>query len=398
MPRKKFPDQTKTSEPQLPAALGFWMPAEWEKHEATWIAWPFRRSDWPGKLPTIPWVYGEIIRWIHRGERVNILVNDAKSERQADHLLKRVGVDLQQITFWRWPTDRVWTRDYGPTFLSGPDGKRALLDWQFNAWAKYPDWKNDDAIPASVAEALGLRAWQPMFDGERIVLEGGAIDVNGQGMLLASEECLLGEVQARNPGITRDELEQTLGDYLGIKRVLWLNRGIAGDDTHGHIDDLARFVGVRTVVAVEENNPEDENYEPLCENLERLNGMTDLEDRPFEVITLPMPQPLYFDGQRLPASYANFYIANSVVLVPTFNDPNDRVALGVLSDLFPGRKVVGIHAVDLLWGLGTIHCMTQQEPAAITSTESLDSPEPAAALPAASPRRRRGSSRSSTPG
>jgi agmatine deiminase len=346
------------------------MPAEWEPHQSSWIAWPHRRSDWPGKLQPIPWVYGEIVRRLHALEIVNIIVSDAKLENQAAKLLKQVGVDLKQIQFWRWPTDRVWTRDYGPIFLLGSNGKKALLDWHFNAWAKYADWKNDDAIPGLIAKQFKHTSWQPAYHAKRVVLEGGSIDVNGQGLLLTTEECLLGEVQARNPDLTRADMEQVFADYLGAKKTLWLNRGIAGDDTHGHIDDLARFVGVRTVVAVEETNPDDENYQPLQENLERLRDMTDLEGRPLEIVTLPMPEPLYFDGQRLPASYANFYIANGLVLAPTFNDPHDRIALGTLSDLFPGRKVVGIHAVDLLWGLGTLHCMTQQEPAVAEGNEA----------------------------
>lgn len=340
------------------------MPAEWEPHESTWLAWPHRRSDWPGKLQPIPWVYGEIIRWLTQFELVNILVNNDKSLKQASQLLQRLGVDLKQVRFWNWPTDRVWTRDYGPMFLMGPENTKAILDWRFNAWAKYSNWKLDDAIPAKVGETLGLPSWRPIHKGKRVVLEGGSIDVNGAGLLLTTEECLLSDVQSRNPGMNRDELGQIFSDYLGIKKILWLNRGIAGDDTHGHVDDLARFVGVRTIVAAVETNSADDNYEPLQENLERLREFTDLEGRELEIVPLPMPLPQYLDGQRLPVSYANFFIANGLVLVPTFNDPNDRVALGTLSDLFPGRKVVGIHAVDLVWGLGTLHCMTQQEPSA----------------------------------
>lgn len=363
-PKKSRSNKSKNV-PELPNKLGFRLPAEWEQHEATWIAWPHRKSDWPGKFHPIPWVYGEIIRRLHQSETVNILVNDGKEEKHATQVLKKLAVNLKQINFWRWPTDRVWTRDYGPFFLLAPDQKKALVDWHFTGWAKYPDWKNDDAIGPLVAKELGLQSWQPVHHKERIVLEGGAIDVNGQGLLLTTEECLLSQQQARNPGMTREELESVFADYLGIRKTIWLNRGIVGDDTHGHIDDLARFVGVRTIVAVRETNPDDENYEPLQENLARLCEATDLEGRELEIITLPMPAPIYFDGQRLPASYANFYIANGLVLVPTFNDPNDRIALGTLSDLFPGRTVVGIHAVDLVWGLGTLHCMTQQEPAAV---------------------------------
>jgi agmatine deiminase len=346
-----------------PAQLGYRMPAEWEPHEATWIAWPHRRDDWPGKFAPIPWVYTEIVRHLHRAERVCILVADRREEGRARRRLHRAGVDNPGVEFFICPTDRVWTRDYGPTFLKSADGGMALLDWQFNGWAKYPDWQRDDAVPARLAEGLKLRVWQPQLDGRRIVLEGGSIDVNGQGLLLTTEECLLSDVQQRNPGLTRHDYERVFADYLGVRKVLWLGRGIAGDDTHGHIDDLARFVGPRTVVTSVEEDPSDVNYAPTRENLERLRGMTDLDGRSLEVVPLPLPEPVVFDGQRLPASYANFYIANDRVLVPTFNDPNDRRALGILADLFPGRTVVGIHAVDLVWGLGTLHCLTQQQPA-----------------------------------
>jgi agmatine deiminase len=346
----------------LPAALGFRMPAEWEPHAATWIAWPHHRRDWPGKFGPIPWVYGEIVGQLTQSEPVQILVHDVTTERSATALLRAVAVDLGRVTFQRIATNRVWTRDSGPIFLLSAAEALAATDWQFNAWAKYPDWRRDDAVAGKVAAALGCRCWQPTACGKRVVLEGGSIDVNGQGLLLTTEECLLSPIQARNPGLERAHLERVFADYLGVRKVLWLNRGIAGDDTHGHIDDLARFVGPRTVVTVIEENPADDNFEPLQENLERLRGMTDLDGQPLEVVPLPMPAPCTFRGQRLPASYANFYIANDRVLVPTFNDPNDRRALNIIADLFPSRKVVGIHAVDLVWGLGTLHCLTQQQP------------------------------------
>jgi agmatine deiminase len=348
--------------PALPAELGFRMPAEWEPHEATWIAWPHRRDDWPGKFTPIPWVYTEIVRHLHHSERVRILVNDDRAHGRALAMLAKAGVDLDQIDFLLVGTDRVWTRDYGPVFVTAAGGEVALLDWRFNAWAKYPDWQHDDAVPRRLNEMLRMRCWQPKLGRRRVVLEGGSIEVNGQGLLLTTEECLLSPVQARNPGLERGDLERVFADYLGVRKVLWLSRGIAGDDTHGHIDDLARFVGPRTVVTVLEEDSADVNYVLLQENLERLRGMTDQDGRPLEVVTLPMPGPLVFAGQRLPASYANFYIANDRVLVPTFNDPNDRRALGILADLFPGRSLVGIHAVDLVWGLGTLHCLTQQQP------------------------------------
>jgi agmatine deiminase len=347
----------------LPAQLGYRMPAEWEPHEATWIAWPHRRDDWPGKFGPIPWVYAEIVRHLHQSEKVRVLVNDTAAEARVRRRLSRCAIDLDRVTFFPFPTDRVWTRDYAPLFVTDGAGKVAVTDWHFNAWAKYEDWRRDDAVPAQVADQLGLPSWQPACAGRRVVLEGGSIDGNGQGLLLTTEECLLSPVQARNPGLTRADLEQVFSDYLGVKKVLWLGRGIAGDDTHGHVDDLARFVGPRTLVTAIEDNPADDNYRPLQENLERLRGMTDEAGRSLEVVPLPMPGPVVFAGQRLPASYANFYVANDRVLVPTFNDPNDRRALGVLADLFPGRKVIGVHAVDLVWGLGTLHCLTQQQPA-----------------------------------
>jgi agmatine deiminase len=340
------------------------MPAEWERHEATWIAWPHHRADWPGKFAAIPWVYAEIVRQLHEAERVQILVNNASAEARARRILARAGVDLKQVRLFRLPTDRVWTRDYGPIFVVSADGKIAATDWLFNAWAKYPNWRKDNAIAQKIARTVRLPSVQPAIEGRRLVLEGGSIDVDGAGLLLTTEECLLSPIQARNPGVGREELERVFAEYLGIRKVLWLGRGITGDDTHGHVDDLARFVGPRTIVAVVEQNAADPNYEPLRENLERLLHLTDLEGRRFDVVPLPMPAPLYFAGQRLPASYANFYIANDRVLVPTFNDVSDRRALGILAELFPGRKVIGIHAVDLVWGFGTLHCLTQQQPTA----------------------------------
>jgi agmatine deiminase len=352
----------KNTEPTEPAPARR-MPAEWEPHEATWIAWPHERTDWPGKFSAIPWVYTEIIRHLHQGERVCIEVNNIDARKRAHRCLRLGGIDLAQATFYQFPTDRVWTRDHGPLFVHDEQGQLVVTDFRFNGWAKYDNWRRDDAVPAQLAQALKLRHVQPMWRGKRVVLEGGSIDVNGEGLLLTTEECLLSPIQARNPELSREDLEGVFAEYLGVRKVLWLNRGIAGDDTHGHIDDLARFVGPRTVVAVVEDNPAEENYGPLQENLERLRGMTDLSGRPLEVVPMPMPGPVVFRRQRLPASYANFYIANGRVLVPTFNDPRDREALGILADLFPGREVVGIHAVDLVWGLGTLHCLTQQQPA-----------------------------------
>jgi agmatine deiminase len=344
------------------------MPAEWEPHAATWLAWPRHRADWPGKFAVIPWVYVEIVRHLHAAERVRVLVQSAAARRLAERKLRRAGVDLARVDLHEFPTDRGWTRDSGPIGVvrdTAGGREAALVRWHFNAWAKYDNWHRDAEVPAFVGRALGLpvvAATHPDGSGRPVVLEGGSIDVNGRGCLLTTEECLLSDVQQRNPGLTRQDYERLFADYLGVRKVLWLGRGIAGDDTHGHVDDLARFVGPRTVVVVVEDDPADVNHAPLRDNLERLRGMTDQDGRPLEVVPLPMPRPLGFDGQRLPASYANFYVANDRVLVPTFNDPNDRRALGILAELFPGRTVLGIHAVDLVWGLGTLHCLTQQEP------------------------------------
>ncbi len=353
-----------------PAELGYRMPAEWEPHTATWIVWPHQRGDWPGKFPIIPWVYVEIVRHLHAAERVRILVQNASGRQLAEAKLRRGGIDLERLDFYECPTDRGWLRDSGPIGVVRDTlaGRQvALTRWRFTAWSKYANWKRDVLVPPFVGRQLGLSLFEAMVgDPPRsVVLEGGSIDVNGQGCLLTTEECLLGDVQQRNPGLTRQDYERLFADYLGVRKVLWLSRGIAGDDTHGHVDDLARFVGPRTVVTVVEDDPADVNHAPLQENLERLRGMTDQDGQRLEVVPLPMPAPVVFEGQRLPASYANFYVANDRVLVPTFNDPRDRQALGVLAELFPRRTVVGIHAVDLVWGLGTLHCLTQQEPASV---------------------------------
>jgi agmatine deiminase len=338
--------------PKSPRALGFRMPAEWEPHEATWIAWPHNRDDWPGRFAPIPWVYAEIVRKLARVERVRILIEDRAAEDSARRILHKAGANLDAVDFFHAPTDRSWTRDYCPLFVKNRAGKVALTNWRFNGWAKYDDYKNDAAIPAKLAAALQLPSWEP-----GLVLEGGSIDVNGQGLVLTTEECLLSPIQARNPQLTRRQIEKALRDYLSISRVIWLHNGIAGDDTHGHIDDLARFVSRDTVVIASEADPTDPNYEPLRENYRILS------DQLLRVAKLPMPAPVTFNGRRLPASYANFYIANRLVLVPTFNDPNDRIALNTMAHLFPNRQVTGIHAVELVWGLGTLHCMTQQQAA-----------------------------------
>jgi agmatine deiminase len=386
-----------------PAALGYRMPAEWEPHEATWLAWPHERTDWPGKFAPIPWVYADIVRHLARVERVRILVQDRAVERAARRILQKSGADLAAVEFFIAPTNRGWTRDFGTIFVkkcasSAPPtdvilseeknlsdvtnvdreilrrcapqndsgGSVAATKWRFNAWAKYDDWQKDNAAMNRVLPKLKIPVWEPRYRGRPVVLEGGSIEVNGAGSLLTTEECLLSSKQARNPGFQRADWEAILRDYLGAPNVLWLGRGIAGDDTHGHVDDLARFVNPTTVVTVVESDRSDANYEPLQENLARLRempGMKDQDGRPLRIETLPMPEPVWFDGQRLPASYANFYIANKIVLVPSFSDPNDGAALSTLAALFPDRQVIGIAARDLVLGLGTLHCMTQQQPA-----------------------------------
>jgi agmatine deiminase len=332
------------------------MPAEWSPHRATWIAWPHHRGDWPGKFEPIPWAYGEIVRVLCRHERVCILVQDSALRTAATAVLRKAGADLRKIDFFPIPTDRVWTRDSGAIFVTNGRGGKIATHWRFNGWAKYPNHKRDDEVAPRIAKALRLPEHPVLVGQRKIVMEGGAIDVDGEGTLMATEECLLSRVQARNPGLGRDGIERVFADVLGIRRVVWLDRGIAGDDTHGHIDDLARFIAPGRVLLCQESNARDANYRPLRVNLERLQS----ED--LDVIPLPMPGPVVFEGQRLPASYANFYIANGTVLVPTFNDPRDRVALGILADCFPDREIVGIHCVDFVWGLGTLHCATQQEP------------------------------------
>jgi agmatine deiminase len=327
------------------------MPAEWEPHEATWIAWPHNSNDWPGRFAPIPWVYAEIVRKLSTVEKVRILVESGKEEARARAVLRKAGAAMEAVEFFACPTDRVWTRDFGPIFVKHRRGELALTGWRFNAWAKYDDWRKDALVPATLAKQLGLTLFEP-----EMVLEGGSIDVNGAGLLLTTEECLLSEVQQRNPGMSRRQIERHFVDYLGIRRVIWLRKGITGDDTHGHVDDLARFVSADTVVVASETDRSDSNYQPLRENYALLR------DAGLKVVKLPMPRPLIFAGRRLPASYANFYIANGLVLVPTFNDVNDRVALATLARLFSDREVVGIHSTELIWGLGALHCMTQQQP------------------------------------
>lgn len=328
------------------------MPAEWEPHEATWLAWPHEKSDWPGKFTPIPWLYGEIVRHLARVERVRILVENQDARESVRRILKKCHADLDAVDFFTYATDRSWTRDFCPIFVKNRTGEVAITHWRFNGWAKYSNWKRDSEIPAHIASGLGMKRFEP-----GLVLEGGSIDVNGAGRLLTTEECLLSDVQARNPGVSRKDLEKAFFDNLGIRETIWLGNGIAGDDTHGHIDDLARFTDRDTVVIVTEPDKSELNYLALKDNLARLRARKDLR-----VATLPMPEPVYFAGQRLPASYANFYIANKLVLAPTFFDRNDQVALKTIGRLFPDREVIGVPCRDLVLGLGTLHCMTQQQP------------------------------------
>jgi agmatine deiminase len=380
------------------------MPAEWEPHAATWLAWPHYKLDWPGKFEPIPWVYAEIIRYLSRHERVELIVKDAAAEKEARQTLKRAHALNENVRFHRWPTNRVWTRDSGCAFVfpcaagalaretseaKAPDqpskinaGPKALrhpkaragtpeppqpapfaIKWRFNAWAKYPNWQLDEKIGSLIANAAAAHEIRPMFGKQRVVLEGGSIEVNGEGTLITTEECLMSRVQQRNPGMKKRDYEKVFAQYLGVSNVIWLGSGVVGDDTHGHVDDITRFVSPDTVVTCVDADPKSDNYEALRENIRRLRDATTEDGKPLATIDLPMPAPVHFEGRRLPASYANFYIANGVVLVPVFNDPNDRVALDILVDIFPDRDIVPIYCGDLIWGFGAIHCMTQQQPA-----------------------------------
>jgi agmatine deiminase len=352
----------------VPALAGYFMPAEWEPHEATWLGWPHNADDWPGKFETIPWVYGEMIRKISEGEKIYLLIRNKPDENFARRILKHVGVNLRNIRFVTHPTNRGWTRDTGPIFIKrkAENGKAemAIVHFHFNGWAKYDNWRKDTKVPGTAARILGKKLFHAEYRGKPFVIEGGGIELNGNGTLISTRQCYLHpKIQVRNPGLGKKEVETALRSYLGVKNIFWLAKGPAGDDTHGHIDDICRFVNAKTLVLVREKNPRDENFRPLAENWERISELR-LEDgsKP-EVVELPMPSPLYFNGLRLPASYANFYICNSAVIVPTFNDAKDKVALGILGELFSDRPVVGIHAVDLVWGFGSLHCLTQQQPA-----------------------------------
>ncbi|HKT90208.1 MAG TPA: agmatine deiminase family protein [Candidatus Sulfotelmatobacter sp.] len=373
MPRHK----SSVSITDTPAALGYRMPAEWEPHVATWLAWPHHHGDWPGKFDSIPWVYTEIIRHLAKRERVELIVNNAVAARQARRILERADAFSSNIRFHRWPTNRVWLRDSGCIFLKHGHGPAAAhgghnahqldhsfaVKFRFNAWAKYSNWRHDERIGLLMAKVAKGAAFRAHAAGKPVVLEGGSIDVNGAGTILTTEECLLSKVQERNPHMARIHYEKLFADYLGAPHTVWLGRGIVGDDTHGHVDDLSRLVAKSTVLTMVEPNSKDENHAPLRANLRRLQSARDQDGKQLTVVELPMPQPVVFEKRRLPASYANFYIANGVVLAPVFNRPNDRIALNTLAELFPTREIVPIYSGDFIWGLGAMHCITQQQPA-----------------------------------
>ena len=340
-------------------------PAEWEKHDATWIAWPHHEPDWPGKLASIPWVYAEIVRVLHRHERVEILCHDDSVRDSAKHHLEAHGVGgTANVRLHVVPTDRVWLRDSSPTWVAH-DRTVELVNWRFNAWAKYDNYGADERVGEAIAKIAKVARVEPLRpdDGERVVLEGGAIDTDGEGTMLTTEECLLSPVQGRNPGLTREDYERIFREWLGIRETIWLGEGCVGDDTHGHVDDVARFVAPGVVVLAYEDDPRDDNHGRSHDNMRRLE-LAGGADGALKIVKLPYPRPVIMNGERLPASYANFYIANQVVLVPTFNDRSDRIAMNTLAQLMPDREVIGVHAVDLVWGLGTLHCLTQQQPIA----------------------------------
>ncbi len=357
---RKAKGGTVEAESPAPADLGFAMPAEWAPHRGTWLSWPHKEASWPGKFGPVPAIFARMVRHLADHEEVHINVAGPGMEQQVRRLLADEGAGAGNVWFHHNPTNDAWCRDHGPIFVQrdGEHGREeAVVDWKFNAWGdKYPPYDLDDVIPTRVAREYGLPVFHP-----GIVLEGGSIEVNGRGTLLTTEACLLNP--NRNPTLDRDAIEAYLRGYLGVRHILWLGDGIVGDDTDGHVDDLTRFVDERTVVTVVEDDPADENYEPLQQNLERLRGMRDQDGRPLRVVTLPMPRALFHEEQRLPASYANFYIANGLVLLPTYDPDRDEEARHTLQELFPTREVIGIDCTDLVWGLGAFHCVSQQWPA-----------------------------------
>lgn len=342
----------------------FMMPAEWAPQKRIWMSWPHAKADWPGKFAPIPYVFAEMVRVITgSGQRVGLLVKDEKAETEAEKILQDSGVDIALVDLLQVPTNRGWLRDCGPIWVDDGMGGMTALNWKFNAWAKYKNWQLDNEVPEAICDFTLDDTLEPTANDIPIVLEGGGIEVDGKGTIIVTEEWLQDKVQVRNPGFTKEDYELLFGHYLGAHNTVWLGKGIVGDDTHGHVDDVTRFVAPGKIVTVVEKDKKDENYALLQDNLKRLKKAKDAKGKPFEVIELPMPRPVIYEGQRLPASYANFLICNKVVLVPVFNDPADKDALRILQECFPKRDVVGIYARDLVWGLGTIHCLTQQEPA-----------------------------------
>lgn len=337
-------------------------PAEWEKQQGVLLCFPHNGNDWPGKYGAIQWAFVEFIKKVSLQELVFLVVKDVKQQEIVSELLLRADVNLDKIQFIHHKTNRSWMRDSGPIIVYN-NGKREALNFNFNGWAKYSNYKLDRFVPEKVSATLDIPLTQVTYKGKPVVLEGGALEVNGKGTLLTSEECLLHPtIQVRNPGFTKEDYEAIFKDYFGVTNTIWLGDGIKGDDTHGHIDDLARFVNPHTIVTVIETNKQDENYKPLQDNLKRLKASKLETGKAPEIVTLPMPKPLIFEGIRIPASYANFLIINNCVLVPTFNDPNDRFALNTLADCFPKHEIIGISAIDLIWGFGTLHCLSQQIP------------------------------------
>lgn len=346
------------------APAQFVMPAEWAKQKRIWLAWPHQKADWPGKFEPVPWVFAEIARHICEGQRLGLVCKDDAAKRAAKAVLKRAHVNVKHVDFLVTPTDRGWMRDCGAIWVRDTQSNALLgLDWGFTGWAKYPNHKADDTLPPQMLAVSGHAGLTPTHKKRTVVLEGGGIEVDGEGSIIVTEEWLLSKTQVRNKGFTREDYEAVFAKYLGATNTIWLDKGIVGDDTHGHVDDITRFVAPGKIVTVVEHDKADANYALLQENLKRLKKARDAKGKKFEIIELPMPRPVLFDGERLPASYANFLICNAVVLVPVFNDVADRDALNILQDCFPTRKVIGIYARDLVWGLGTIHCLTQQEPA-----------------------------------
>jgi agmatine deiminase len=347
------------AKPVIPADLGYYFPAEFAPHRATWLSWPHKEASWPGKIASIYPSYCKFVNELTRGEEVCINVNDDRMLGSATACLRNGGVNLDRISFYINPTNDAWCRDHGPAFLINPASpdKKVIVDWDYNAWGgKYPPFDLDDIVPTRIGEKLGLRVFHP-----GVIMEGGSVEFNGEGTVLTSECCLLNK--NRNPQLSKREVEQYLFDYYGVNQVLWVTEGIEGDDTDGHIDDTVRFVNSDTVLSVVEENASDENYKPLKKNLKDLARMRLLNGRQLNIVELPMPVPLVYEGQRLPASYANFYISNTSVIVPVFQCANDDRALQIIQDCFPSREVLGIDSIDIIWGLGSFHCLSQQEPA-----------------------------------